>query len=77
MTRASMHYHVVYMNVGMEVVSYHQSSWKWNPPVKINFSNGAAPPEDIILLLIGGYYTLRKLKQNTDASVVSFAAVSG
>jgi hypothetical protein len=76
-TRASMHYHVAYMKAGMEIVSYHQNSWKWNPPAELKLNASATPPEDLILLVIGGYYTLRKLKQNNDASVVSLAAVSG
>jgi hypothetical protein len=76
-TRASMHYHVVYMNAGMEIVSYHQNSWKWNPPAEFKLNAGTAPLEDIILLLIGGYYTLRKLKQTADASVVNFVVISG
>ena len=73
------HYHVDYTDsFGNEIVSYYQSSWKWNPTVQFNMNKSAAPQDDILLLIISGYVTLRKLKQDSDAAAVaSMVVVSG
>jgi hypothetical protein len=70
------HYHVDYTDsFGNEIISYHQSSWKWNPPIQFNMNRSAAPLNDLLLLIISGYVTLRKLKQDSDAAVVATTLV--
>jgi hypothetical protein len=67
---AMMHFKVIYRNAqGNEVLSYHMNAWKWTPTPEFIVNESAAPAEDILLLLIVGYRTLRKLKQESDASV--------
>jgi len=72
-------YHVVYADIsGNEIVSYHQNSWRWNPPVPLQINKIPVPDNDLILLIIAGYITLRKLKQDSDAAAVaSITVVSG
>jgi len=71
------HYHVVYTDAfGHKLVSYEQNSWKWNPPTSFSLNKKDAPVDDILLLIISGYVTLRKLKQDADASIVAISAVS-
>lgn len=74
-----MNYHVVYSDIsGNEIVAYHQNSWRWNPPVAVQINRRVIPEGDLLLLIIAGYFTLRKLKQDSDAAAVaSIAVVSG
>jgi hypothetical protein len=75
-SKASFHYRVLCTNSqGKEVVSYHLNAWKWKPPVEFQFDETAAPATDIPFLLILGYLTLRKLKQDSDGAAI--VAVTG
>jgi len=77
--KVRMNYHVVYSDIaGNEIVAYHQNSWRWNPPVPVQVNKSVTPARDLILLIIAGYFTLRKLKQDSDAAAIaSIAVVSG
>jgi hypothetical protein len=74
---AMMHYNVTYHNAhGNEVLSYHMNAWKWRPTPQFIINESAAPDEDVLLLLIVGYRTIRKLKQESDATA-GFVVVTG
>jgi hypothetical protein len=52
------------------------NAWKWRPTPKFIINESAAPAEDVLLLLIVGYRTIRKLKQESDATA-GFVVVTG
>jgi len=72
---AMMHFNVTYRNAqGNEVLSYHMNAWKWKPTPQFIINELAAPSEDVLLLLIVGYRTIRKLKQDSDSTATIVAA---
>ena len=68
---------VVYgTNEKNEIVTYRKNTWKWRSPAEFSINPTAAPPNDILLLFITGYFTLRKLQQDNDGAVAAIVAAS-
>ena len=60
-----------------EVLSYRKNTWKWKSPAEYNINSTNTSPDDILLLLISGYFTMRKLQQdNEGAAVATIVATS-
>lgn len=60
-----------------QILSYRRNTWKWRTPAEFSVTPGAAPPDHILLLLVAGYFTLRKLEQDNYGAVATIVAVSG
>ena len=71
-------YSVVYRNAqGFEVLSYEMNAWRWKSSMAFKVRESAPTNNDTILLLILGYYSLRKMKQESEAAAIASVAVVG
>lgn len=68
-TKTGMLYNVQYTNYqGIEVVSYRLNTLKWKASMDAVINPAAAPAQDVLLLFILGYYTVRSVIQESDAA---------
>ena len=64
-------YSIVYKDPqGFEVLSFELDAWKWKPVVTFKIKEPVSSPSDVVLLLILGYYSIRKMKQEGDGAAI-------
>ena len=71
-------YSFVYRNAqGFEILNYEMNAWRWKSSLAFKIRESAPLNNDTILLLILGYYSIRKMKQESDAAAIASVAVVG
>ncbi len=72
-----MLYNVHYTNENnQEVIAYSLNSMKWKAAVNFTINAQSTPDEDVLLLFILGYYTMRNVIQEVGATTAALAATS-
>jgi len=71
-------YSVVYRNAqGFEILNYEMNAWRWKSSLAFKIRESAPLNNDTILLLILGYYSIRKMKQESEAAAIASVATVG